>query len=81
MPGRPKSFARLRRTLSMRRPGEGVAGFLAWDSWKGGWAAERGFLTGAAGVGLALLGAVTAVEPAWEGVLLTSVSPAAAGTR
>ena len=74
----------LRQTLAMRRPGEGVAGFLAWDSWKGGWAAERGFLTGAAGLGLALLGAVTAVEPAWDGVLLTSVggvSGRAGGTR
>jgi class I lanthipeptide synthase len=73
----------LRRTLAMRRPGEGVAGFLAWDSWKGGWVAERGFLTGVAGVALALLGAVTAVEPAWDGVLLTSISSTATagGTR
>ena len=34
--------------------------------------AEDGFLEGRAGVGLALLGAVTGIEPAWDRVLLLS---------
>jgi hypothetical protein len=61
-----------RRTLEMRQP-EGVGGFLCWDTAKGGWWPERGFLTGAAGVGLCLLGAVSAVEPAWDRALLSAV--------
>lgn len=32
-----------------------------------------GFLTGAAGIGLALLGAVSPVEPSWDRLLLCSV--------
>lgn len=65
------------RTLAMRRPGEGLAGYLAYDGTPGdfGWRPERGFLTGAAGIGLALLGAISTVEPEWDRVLLTAVSP------
>ena len=37
--------------------------------------AGSGFLTGAAGVGLALLAAATPVEPAWDRVLLVSSRP------
>jgi lantibiotic biosynthesis protein len=37
---------------------------------------EPGFLTGAAGIGLALLAAVSEVEPAWDRVLLVSIPPA-----
>ena len=39
-----------------------------------GWQDEPGFLKGAAGIGLALLAAVTPVEPAWDRVLLISKS-------
>lgn len=60
------------RTLEMRKPGEGVGGILSWDTMKGGWWPERGFLTGAAGVALALLGAVTPLAPDWDRVLLIS---------
>ena len=65
----------LDRTLELRRPGEGVAGFLAWENdenMKLGWQPESGFLTGASGVGLALLAAATPIEPAWDRVLLAS---------
>jgi hypothetical protein len=36
------------------------------------WSDETGFLTGAAGIGLALLAALTPVEPEWDRVLLLS---------
>jgi len=63
-----------RIALDMRRPGEGLAGFLAWyesmhadeeASWRG----DPGFLSGIAGIGLALLAAVTDVEPSWDRVM------------
>lgn len=74
----------LHRTLELRRPGEGVAGFLAWENDENrqpGWRTEGGFLTGAAGVGLALLAAATPVEPAWDRVLLTSIPLQGEGAR
>lgn len=66
------------RTLAMRAPGEGIAGFRAWEVNPGGepgWRADSGFLEGAAGIGLALLGAVSTVEPAWDRMLLVSLPP------
>lgn len=69
------------RTLELRRrPEEGVAGFVAWDNDAQGntrWLNVPGFLTGAAGTGLALLAAATAVEPAWDRVLQVSIPDAA----
>jgi hypothetical protein len=59
--------------LALRRRGLGVAGFSVWDvTTPGGptWTAESGFLTGAAGIGLALLAAASEVEPAWDRLLL-----------
>jgi hypothetical protein len=38
-------------------------------------------LTGAAGIALALLAAVTPVEPAWDKVLLVSVPPSPTASR
>ncbi|MGZ5443514.1 MAG: lanthionine synthetase C family protein [Thermoanaerobaculia bacterium] len=73
-----------RRALSMRRPGQGLAGLLSWvdatpseGTWTGlgQWKAEPGFLSGVAGIGLGLLAAVTEVEPAWDRVLLVAVPP------
>jgi lantibiotic biosynthesis protein len=64
------------RTLDLRRPGEGAAGFLAWiPDARGelGWQDDRGFLTGVAGIGLALIAAVTDEEPAWDRVLLPNL--------
>lgn len=65
--------------LDMRRPGSGVAGFSAWDSASGDapqWVDEPGFLTGATGIGLALLAATSSVEPEWDRVLMVAVPPA-----
>jgi lantibiotic biosynthesis protein len=61
-------------TLALRRS-EGIGGFLSWapnEQRQLGWREAAGFLTGSAGVGLALLGAATAVEPEWDRVLQIS---------
>jgi len=66
----------IERTFAIRRPGERIAGFPAWGlnaQGKPGWRAEPGFLHGAAGIGLALLAAVSPVEPAWDRVMLLSL--------
>jgi hypothetical protein len=76
----------LTRTLEMRQPGRPVGGFPSYDperaslraqrsSDRGPWVAEPGLLAGAAGVGLALLAAVSDIEPAWDRVLLVDVAP------
>jgi lantibiotic modifying enzyme len=69
------------RTFTFQAPGEPVAGFRAWEvgvQGQPGWRPDAGFLEGAAGVGLALLGAVSGVEPAWDRVLLVSLPPLSA---
>ena len=66
------------RTFTFQAPGEPIAGFRAWEvgiEGNPGWRPDAGFLEGAAGVGLALLGAVSGVEPAWDRVLLVSLPP------
>jgi lantibiotic modifying enzyme len=66
------------RTLDMRRPGEGIAGYQSYlptEKSDGGWSTQPGLLIGAAGIGLALLAAVSDVEPAWDRVLLTAIPP------
>jgi lantibiotic modifying enzyme len=66
------------RTFTFQAPGEPVAGFQAWEmgvQGQPGWRPDAGFLEGAAGVGLALLAAVSGVEPAWDRVLLVSLPP------
>jgi hypothetical protein len=62
------------RTLAMRRPNQGIAGFC---NWRPGdlWIDDPGFLNGAAGIGLALLAAATPVEPAWDRLLLMDIPP------
>lgn len=66
----------IERTLAMRTPGEGIAGFRAWridiGGGEGTWHPEPGFLEGATGIGLALLAAVSTVEPEWDRILLLS---------
>jgi lantibiotic modifying enzyme len=67
-----------RQGLEMRREEGGIAGFAAWlpgPDVELGWQADPGFLTGAAGVGLALLAAVTPVEPDWDRLLLVAIPP------
>ncbi len=73
-------------TLAMRRPDRGVGGYQAWTVPRGamgsgelGWVDEPGLLTGAAGVGLCLLAAVSDREPAWDASLLISVPDAELG--
>jgi hypothetical protein len=59
----------------MRRPGAGIGGYEMWvpdESLELGWRPEAGFLTGSAGVGLALLAAATPEAPEWDRVLLAS---------
>ena len=67
--------------LEMRSPERGIAGFAAWDVrvslLEPEWVADPGFLTGAAGVGLALLAATSAVEPEWDRALLLDLPPRA----
>ncbi|MCU1228614.1 MAG: Lanthionine biosynthesis cyclase LanC [Acidobacteria bacterium] len=68
-----------RIALDMRRPGHGLAGFLSWyestPTAEGSWRGEQGFLSGIAGIGLALLAAITDVEPSWDRVMVVSIPP------
>lgn len=66
----------LEQTLAMRRPGIGVGGFQSLDLAGEGrkvWRDDPGFLTGSAGIGLALLAALSPIEPEWDRVLLLSI--------
>jgi Lanthionine synthetase C-like protein len=66
------------RLLEMRRPGEGIGGFRTRVSGADGrpvWTDDPGLLDGSAGIGLALLAAVSAVEPAWDRLLLAWLQP------
>lgn len=63
------------RAFAFREPGLGVGGFRSWATGRDGvsdWRDDPGFLEGAAGVGLALLAAVSPVEPAWDRLLLAA---------
>jgi hypothetical protein len=66
-------FARL---LAMRGEHRGFAGFAAYGpdgKGKLAWTGDAGFLTGAAGVTLALVAAITEdAEPVWDRALLIS---------
>jgi hypothetical protein len=70
----------MRRALALREPGCGIAGFrVAPRGDLEGWWDDPGFLHGATGIGLALLAAVSPVEPAWDRVLLLSLPRPNAG--
>lgn len=63
-------------TFEFKKPGEGLAGFLALTPDGSGnltWEPDPGFLTGVAGIALTLLAAVSPQEPAWDRTLLASV--------
>ncbi|MBW8877465.1 MAG: lanthionine synthetase C family protein [Acidobacteria bacterium] len=65
----------LERTLALRQPGLGVGGFRGAEYDDAGeriWVDDPGLLTGAAGIGLALLAALSPVEPEWDRFLLLS---------
>lgn len=77
--GDPLHLAAARRwlesSLARRRPDEGIGGYLCRGrkaDGSFGWLADPGFLGGAAGIGLSLLAAAAAVEPAWDRLLLLS---------
>jgi class I lanthipeptide synthase len=64
--------------LRLRRPGQGPGGFQVWErraDGSSGWIDAPGFLLGAAGIGLALLAAVSDQEPLWDRLLLTAIPP------
>jgi lantibiotic biosynthesis protein len=62
--------------LAMRRPGAAGGGLLAYDAQQHKHVRDHALLTGSAGIGLALLAAVSAIEPAWDRLLLCSTAPA-----
>ena len=64
------------RALNMFRPKTGIGGYSKYtrhyDSDTVKWEASPAFLDGSIGIALALLGAVTVVEPEWDRLLLLS---------
>lgn len=82
---RETAQAWIERTLAQRRPGQGYAGFVGFGPVADGelaWNSDPSFLTGAAGVGLALLAAIAPQAPQWDEVLLLSpVTVTRAGAR
>ena len=68
----------LSRALGLQRPGQGIAGYRTWGPGPDGemtWLVDPTFLTGGAGIALALDAATTAREPTWDRVLLLSPLP------
>lgn len=65
------------RTLDMRRPGNGIAGYVSREPGippeRFAWLPVSGLLTGVAGIGLALLGACSSFEPNWDRCLLCNL--------
>jgi len=65
------------KALAFRQPDLGVGGFRSWAADVAGvlgWRNDPGFLEGAAGVGLALIAAVSPIDPEWDRLLL-AVTP------
>jgi lantibiotic modifying enzyme len=65
----------LGRALEIRQPDKGPGGFRSSSFDENGQEVlteDSGFLTGAAGIGLALLAAISPVEPEWDRLLLLS---------
>jgi len=72
---REGASAWFRATLNHRRAGEGVGGYRMWGDLGNdrlGWLNDGSFLTGSAGVGLALLAGFSEIEPKWDRLLLLS---------
>ncbi len=59
-------------TLKMARHKDGLAGFKTWQNDSRVWINEPGLLEGIAGIGLAMISAVSDIEPAWDECLLLS---------
>jgi hypothetical protein len=66
------------RALDFRQPGQGLAGYRAFqvadDAVTESWRAEPGLLEGVAGIGLALLGGLGEFEPSWDRILMLSAA-------
>lgn len=76
---RSAAVAWFERTLAMRRPGEGAAGFLTYKGDRDpSWVGATDLLEGAAGIGLALMSALGA-DPGWDRLLMCEVPAASAG--
>ena len=74
------------RALEARLDTGGIAGFQAYyprafGTRPAGWVDDTSFLSGAEGIGLALLAGSTNIEPAWDRVLLTSLRVPGPSTR
>lgn len=66
------------RLLARRKPGEGMGGYAVWSSrelYPDHVEDNASFLSGSVGIALALLGALSEVEPAWDRLLLASIRP------
>lgn len=59
-------------TIKMAKFEDGFAGFKNWQNWNNTWKNEIGFLNGIAGIGLAMISAVSDIEPKWDECLLLS---------
>jgi len=65
--------------VAMRREGLGPAGFRAWlpagpnEPARDPWRADSGLFTGICGIGLALLGLISPIEPQWDEVLMLNI--------
>jgi hypothetical protein len=68
------------RTLDMRRPGRGIAGYSAYhprEKESSSWNDDPGLLSGAAGIALSMMSAITPIVPSWDRMLLVSLPPTA----
>jgi len=71
------------RTLAMRRPGFGPAGYRACepDGAQTLWIDDLSLFTGVMGIALALLAATSPVPPSWDSLLLASFPSSVRGER
>ena len=60
-------------TLGLATHEGGFAGYKAWHTEKyGGWVSDGGILEGIAGIGMAIMSAISEIEPHWDRCLLCS---------
>lgn len=59
-------------TVKMAKFKDGVAGYKSWQNRHSEWQNDISFLEGIAGIGLALISAVSDIEPKWDESLLLS---------